>query len=178
MKNPIAYAVWIVAIMFATLILIAGFKEGGANNNVFLTVLYLFFYVYSFSIIWYVLQSHIKLANDNSNQTTSKSKIVEVIDELTDEILSKSSYWLLIILFYYWAIRITLLAVGWLIKGYWVEFNTCDVLPLFCTYQTQAVGFNKIMSWIGYSEFGFFLSVLLLLLSWITSMNSKSSLDW
>jgi hypothetical protein len=164
--------------LFATLILIAGFKEGGANNNFFLTALYLFFYVYSFSIFWNVLQSHIKLANDNFNQTTSKSKIVEVIDELTDEILSKSSYWLLIILFYYWAIRITLLAVGWLKKGYWVEFNTCDVLPLFCTYQTQAVGFNKIISWIGYNEFGFFLSVLLLLLSWIASKNSKSSLDW
>ena len=42
MKNPIAYAVWFVAILFATLILIAGFKEGGANNNVFLIALYLF----------------------------------------------------------------------------------------------------------------------------------------
>jgi hypothetical protein len=178
MKNPIAYAVWIVAVLIATSILIAGFKEGGANDNIFLTSLYIYFYVYSFSIFWYVLQTHVKLANEIADLLPSKNKLIDSIDELTDEILSNSSYWLLLILFYYWAIRVVLLVVSWLQRGYWVEFNTCDVLPIFCTYQTQAVGFNKIMSWIGYSEFGIFLSVLLLILSWIASKNPKSNLDW
>ena len=174
MKHVIAYAACVVVIAIKTLWLIVGFEQGGANDNVFLACLYIFIYLYMFSLIWNLLQSHIKLADEISGNQTKKNTIVEAIDEISEGILYKSSHWLLLLPFYYWTIRVAFLAFGWLKNGYWSEFNTCDVLTIFCSYQTNAVGLKKIIRWIGFNEFGFFLTVLLLLLSWIASKNKNS----
>ena len=170
-----AYFVWLIAAFIATAAFIAGFREGGAKENAFLLCLYSYFYIYANSFIWSLLQSHLTLEAEIKGGKFNKNKLVVIVDEVTDEVLKKSSYWLFILPFYYWLIRISVLVGGWLKDGYWSEFTTCDVLPKICLFESKAVGLNKIILWIGTSDFGIAFTALLLLCGWIASKNEKSN---
>ncbi len=175
MKKTSAYLVWSFANLFATGLIVFGFNEGGAIENTFLMIFYLFVYFYTLSFLWNLLQSHLKLLAEINEYEVNDSTIISTINEITQEVIENTPFWLLILPFYYWMFRLIALPIGWLKNGYWSEFNTCEVLPGFCTYEGSAVGLNKIILWIGNNDFGIFFSLLFLICSWIATKILKSN---
>lgn len=183
-NNKFAFVVWFfcnyltVAFYLSALrsIEATGYKTliVSLRGNLYLYVIATYAFIYATSLLWHALQSHIDLANLSNSENLEKNIFLQLIDELTNYILSKAVILLLLIPIYYWMIRIPLLLVLWLMHGEWQEYTTCDAIQSICDIDSQLIGLNKIIYWLGINDFGFFLLVVCIPLGLLSLKHPKA----
>ena len=182
-NNKIAFVVWLffnylnVAFFVSALrsIEATGYKTFivSLNGNLYLYVIATYAFIYVSSLLWDAFQSHIELANV-SNEETDKNILLQLIDELSNYILSQSFVCLFLTPIYYWMIRILLLLIGWLMHGEWQEYTTCNAIQSLCNIDSELIGLNKIIYWLGNNDFGFFLLVVCIPLGLLSLKHPKA----
>lgn len=172
MKNLFSYCVWLVANFIALATYLILLRD---SSNDFVICLNSAIYIYVVALAWDALVNHVTLSAEINDYAFERTKAGLFMDELSNYIIAKSSYFLILVPIYYWLFRFPLLLILWLKDGFWNEFTTCDVLQSFCDYQSKAVGLNKIVLWVGANDFGIFLTVVCVVFAVLVNMHPKSN---
>lgn len=175
-NNKFATAVWFFFNVLLIELLLLALREVSGGGGVILYCAALAIYAYAFSFCWHALQTHIKDANDIAGfEEGKRNDFLRLIDSLTGNMLAMTPLWLLMVPIYYWMFRVAMLLISWLKTGEWSDFTTCDALPAFCNFESNAVGVNKIVNWIAANDFGIFLLVVCGGLGWLASLRNDST---
>jgi hypothetical protein len=168
MKNhKLALTIWLVFNIFLLELLLVTWQEN-STNGLFVKCFSIAVFAYAFSFCWDALITHIKDSNEIAGiELAERGSVLQFIDSLTAEVLSSATLWLWLVPVYYVLIRVTFLIFGWLKDGVWNTYTTCDVIPSFCYFQSNAIGLNKIVAWFANNDFGFFLVLLCAICGWI-----------
>jgi hypothetical protein len=176
MKNhKFAFAIWLVLNIFLFELLAVTWKEG-ESSGLFVKCFALAVYAYGFSFFWNAFFGYIRHVDEMAGRVGNENnRFLKFVNALTNDVLESATLWLWLVPLYYWMIRISMLLIGWIKDGEWNTFTTCDVIPTTCYFESKAVGLNKIINWIAYNDFGYFLLILCGLCGWIALKRKEQS---